>query len=43
MVVELGIALDVLVGAFIFGIFFFQVRETFDSLEVRHMERLKED
>jgi hydrogenase-4 component E len=43
MVVELGIALDVLVGGFIFGIFFFQVRETFDSLEVRHMERLKED
>ena len=43
MVVELGIALDVLVGAFIFGIFFFQVRETFDSLEIRHMEKLKED
>jgi len=43
MVVELGIALDVLVGGFIFGIFFFQVRETFDSLEVRHMEKLKED
>jgi hydrogenase-4 component E len=43
MVVELGIALDVLVGAFIFGIFFFQVRETFDSLEVRHMERLRDD
>ena len=42
MVVELGIALDVMVGAFIFGIFFFQVRETFDSLEVRHMEKLKE-
>jgi hydrogenase-4 component E len=43
LVVELGIALDFLVGAFIFGIFFFQVRETFDSLEVRHMEKLKED
>jgi len=43
MVVELGIALDVLVGAFIFGIFFFHIRETFDSLEVRHMEKLKED
>ncbi|OGA22886.1 MAG: formate hydrogenlyase [Betaproteobacteria bacterium RIFCSPLOWO2_02_FULL_67_26] len=43
MVVELGIALDVLVGAFVFGIFFFHIRETFDSLEVRHMEKLKED
>jgi Hydrogenase 4 membrane component (E) len=43
MVVELGIALDVLVGAFIFGIFFFHIRETFDSLDIKHMERLKED
>jgi hydrogenase-4 component E len=43
MVVEFGIALDVLVGGFIFGIFFFQVRETFDSLDTRHMEKLRED
>ena len=42
MVVELGIALDVLVGTFIFGIFFFQIRETFDSLDIHHMEKLKE-
>jgi hydrogenase-4 component E len=42
MVVELGIALDVLVGTFIFGIFFFQIRETFDSLDIHHLERLKE-
>ncbi|HLA74736.1 MAG TPA: formate hydrogenlyase [Gammaproteobacteria bacterium] len=43
MVVELGIALDVLVGMVIFGIFFFHIRETFDSLDLRHMEKLKED
>ena len=43
MVVELGIALDVLVGMFIFGIFFFHIRETFDSLDIRNMEKLKED
>lgn len=43
MVVELGIALDVLVGSFIFGIFFFHIRETFDSLDIKHMEKLKED
>ena len=43
MVVELGIALDVLVGMFIMGIFFFQIRATFDSLELKHMENLKED
>ena len=43
MVVELGIALDILVGTLILGIFFFQIREAFDSLDLRHMEKLKED
>jgi hydrogenase-4 component E len=43
LVVELGIALDVLVGMFILGIFFFQIRETFNSMDLRHMEKLKED
>ncbi|MGH8629513.1 MAG: formate hydrogenlyase [Burkholderiales bacterium] len=42
MIVELGIALDVLVGTFIFGIFFFQIRETFDSLDIHHLEKLKD-
>ncbi|MGO9443797.1 MAG: formate hydrogenlyase [Thiobacillaceae bacterium] len=42
LVVELGVALDVLVGVFILGIFFFQIRETFDSLDLKHMEKLKE-
>src|SRR5450756_2288284 len=41
LVVELGIALDVLVATFIFGIFFFQIRETFDSLDITNMEKLK--
>ncbi|MHB1214350.1 MAG: formate hydrogenlyase [Thiobacillus sp.] len=43
LVVELGVALDVLVGVFVLGIFFFQIRETFDSLDLKHMEKLKED
>ena len=43
LVVELGIALDVLVGTLIFGIFFFQIRETFDSLDIKHLEKLKEE
>ena len=42
MVVELGIALDVLVGMVILGVFFFQIREQFDSLDIRHMERERE-
>ncbi|HUO44235.1 MAG TPA: formate hydrogenlyase [Burkholderiales bacterium] len=43
LVVELGVALDVLVGTFIFGIFFFHIREQFDSLDIQHMEKLKQD
>jgi hydrogenase-4 component E len=43
MVVELGIALDVMVGMVILGVFFFQIREQFDSLDIRHMERVKEE
>jgi hydrogenase-4 component E len=43
MVVELGVALDVLIGMVILGVFFFQIREQFDSLDLRHMERLRED
>lgn len=43
MVVELGVALDVLIGVLILGVFLFQIREQFDSLDIRHLERLKED
>jgi hydrogenase-4 component E len=43
MVVELGIALDVLIGVLILGVFMFQIREQFDSLDIRHLEALKED
>jgi hydrogenase-4 component E len=42
MVVELGIALDVLVGMIILGVFFFQIREQFDSLDLKHLEKLRE-
>ena len=41
MVVELGIALDVLIGVLILGVFMFQIREQFDSLDIRHLEKLK--
>jgi hydrogenase-4 component E len=40
MVVELGIALDVLVAMLILGVFFFQIREQFDSLDLQHLEKL---
>ncbi|OQA32538.1 MAG: Hydrogenase-4 component E [Betaproteobacteria bacterium ADurb.Bin341] len=43
MIVELGIAFDVLAGILILGVFMFQIREQFDSLDIRHLEKLKED
>ncbi len=43
MIVELGIGLDVLVGILILGVFMFQIREQFDSLDIRHLEKLKDD
>lgn len=43
MIVEFGVALDVLVAVLVLGIFFFQIREQFDSLDLHHLESLKED
>lgn len=43
MIVELGVAFDVLAGILILGVFMFQIREQFDSLDIRHLEQLKED
>ncbi len=43
MIVEFGIALDVLVGVLILGVFMFQIREQFDSLDIHNLETLKDD
>jgi hydrogenase-4 component E len=43
LVVELGVAIDVMIAAFIFVIFFFHIHTTFDSLDVEQMARLKEE
>ena len=43
MVVELGIVLDVLIGVLILGVFIFQIREQFDSLDIHNLEKLKEE
>ena len=42
MIVEFGVALDVLVAVLVLGVFFFQIREQFDSLDLHHFESLKE-
>ena len=43
MIVEFGIALDVLVGVLILGVFMFQIREKFDSLDIHNLETLKDE
>lgn len=40
--VELGVAFDVLVAMVLFGVFFFQIRESIDSLDVDRLNRLTE-
>ena len=42
LVVELGVAFDVLVAMVLFGVFFFQIRESIDTLDVDRMNRLTE-
>lgn len=42
LVVELGVAFDVLVAMVLFGVFFFQIRENIDTLDVDRLNRLKE-
>ncbi len=42
MVIELGIAFDVLVAAVIFGVFFFHIHSSIDSLDVDRLNRLSE-
>jgi hydrogenase-4 component E len=43
MIIELGVALDILVAMLVLGVFFFQIREQFDSLDLHHLESLRED
>ncbi len=38
MVAELGVAFDVLIATIVFGLFFYQIRSTFDSLDLDAME-----
>jgi len=42
LVVELGVASDVLVAAVLFGVFFFHIRDSIDSLDVDSLNRLSE-
>ena len=42
LVVELGIAFDVMVAAVIFGVFFFHMRDSIGSLDIDELVRLSE-
>ena len=41
LVVELSVAFAVLIAFVVFGLFFFRIRERFDSLDVRALERFR--
>lgn len=41
LIVELGVALDVLMGFLVMQIFLYQIHETFDSLDVEQLNRLR--
>lgn len=43
LIIELGIAFDVLIGTLIFGVFFLHIRTAFDSLDIKYLEKLKEE
>ncbi|MBL8672250.1 MAG: hydrogenase-4 component E [Alphaproteobacteria bacterium] len=43
LVVELSVALSVMAAFFIFGMFFFRIRERFDSLDVHFLETFRGD
>ncbi|KAF0139200.1 MAG: hydrogenase-4 component E, partial [Rhodospirillaceae bacterium] len=38
LVVEMGIAFEVMVAFIIFGIFFFHIRDRFESLDLQYLE-----
>lgn len=42
LIVELGVAFDILVAAVLFGVFFFHLRDSFGSLDVIRFNRLSE-
>jgi len=42
LVVELGVAFDVMVAAVLFGVFFLHIRESVDSFDVDRLNRLSE-
>lgn len=43
MIVELGVALSVLGGILILGVFMFQIREQFENMDIHNLEKLKDD
>lgn len=43
LLVEISIAFSVMVAFIIFGIFFFHIRERFESLDMKHLEQFRGD
>jgi hydrogenase-4 component E len=41
LIVELGVFLDVLMGFLVMQIFIYQIQDTFESIDVEHLRRLR--
>lgn len=41
LVVEMSVAFSVMVAFIVFGVFFFQIRERFDTLDTHHLDRVR--
>lgn len=41
LIIEIGIAFDLLMGVFLMGLFVFRIRDTFDHLDVSKLRRLR--
>ena len=41
LIIEIGIAFDLLMGVFLMGLFVFRIRDTFDHLDVTKLRRLR--
>jgi Hydrogenase 4 membrane component (E) len=41
LVIEIGVAFDLLMGVLLMGVFVFRIRDTFDHLDVSKLRRLR--
>jgi hydrogenase-4 component E len=41
LIIEIGVAFDLVMGVFLMGIFMFRIRDTFEDLDISKLRRLR--